>query len=760
MEKIRCRLLLLVALAAGPARAQGTATLSGIVTGPDGARLPHVVVRIELPERAVQVVSGELGAYRAGNLAAGSCTVRAELPGFAPAAVPDVLLAAGEARTLDLQLRVATVSESAVVIGAAPRDSLEAAAIRESPARDVGEALAETPGLWKLRKGGIANDISLRGLQSRDLSVLIDGQRIHGACPNHMDPPAFHVDFSEVDRIEIAKGPFDVKNQGSLGGVVNVVTRSPEKGWHFTPNLAVGSYGFWNPSASVSRGGERVSALAGYSYRASGPYTDGDGKRFTERANYKTTAQGHDAFGIGTAWGRLAVVPAAGQLLEVAYTRQDAGEALYPYLLMDAITDVADRVNVRYEAPRLAEGRGGVLAQAYFSQVDHWMTDQERVSSVGTPRGYSMGTMARTSTVGGKLEGRRGAATAGVEAYRRTWDSTTEMAMMKYAEQASLPGVDVDVMGAYAELIRAAGPRLTVTAGARIDRARSEADAARADPALYLAYHGTRQLSRTDTLPSGKLRLEYRPAAGVELSAGIGHAARLPEANERYFSLRRAGTDWVGDPGLDPARNTGLDVSVSFARSRLSLRGSAFLNQVDGFITVTEQARLQVVPGVMNARARTWANVDAKLRGGELAATFTLTDRLVVSSDLSYVRGTQTPVPELGVLSSDLPEIPPLRATGRLRYDDGRLFASLEGVLVDGQDDVASELHELPTPGYALASFSAGLRRGPLVAAVGVANLFDRTYAEHLSYQRDPFRSGVIVNEPGRNLFANVTYRF
>ena len=46
--------------------------------------------------------------------------------------------------------------------------------VRESPARDVGELLADTAGLWKLRKGAIANDVVLRGLQSRDLNVLID----------------------------------------------------------------------------------------------------------------------------------------------------------------------------------------------------------------------------------------------------------------------------------------------------------------------------------------------------------------------------------------------------------------------------------------------------------------------------------------------------------------------------------------------------------------------------------------------------------
>ena len=35
-----------------------------------------------------------------------------------------------------------------------------------------------------------------------------------------------------------------------------------------------------------------------------------------------------------------------------------------------------------------------------------------------------------------------------------------------------------------------------------------------------------------------------------------------------------------------------------------------------------------------------------------------------------------------------------------------------------------------------------------------------RYYVEHLSYWRDPFRSGVRVPEPGRNVFANLAVRF
>ena len=79
--------------------------------------------------------------------------------------------------------------------------------VRESPARDIGEALQNVPGLSSVRKGAIANDIVLRGMQRDNLNVFLDGVRLHGGCPSRMDPPSFHFDFAEVDYIEVIKGP-------------------------------------------------------------------------------------------------------------------------------------------------------------------------------------------------------------------------------------------------------------------------------------------------------------------------------------------------------------------------------------------------------------------------------------------------------------------------------------------------------------------------------------------------------------------------
>lgn len=124
-------------------------------------------------------------------------------------------------------------------------------------------------------------------------------------APNGMDPAEFHVDFAEVQRVEITKGVFDIKNQGSLGGAINIITKDPEAGLRTEPNLAAGSFGDVNPSLVSSYGADKVWGLAGYSIRASEPYRDASERRFTDYGNYVSGARASDVFRIHTGWFRM-----------------------------------------------------------------------------------------------------------------------------------------------------------------------------------------------------------------------------------------------------------------------------------------------------------------------------------------------------------------------------------------------------------------------------------------------------------------------
>lgn len=748
-------------LAFGQSATLDAATVAGTVTSLGGARLPHATITLTDPAsgRRFRGTSNESGAYVLDGLPPGAYVLEAEFPGLVSRTIAGIVVAEGDVE-IDVVLEPVRVREVVTVSASLSRDSVEMTDVRESAARDVGELLAETAGLWKLRKGGIANDVVLRGLQSRDLNVLIDGARLQAACPNRMDPPAFHVDFSEVERIDVGKGPFDVRHQGSLGGVVNVVTRRPGEGWNANLSFGGGSYGFSNPSATASYGGPDVSVLGGFSHRRSDPYQDGRGRLMTEGANYRPDTVESDAFRASTAWGRTAWRPSAGHQIEASYTRQRTDHILYPYLQMDAIWDDADRVSLDYQAPALGRHVTGLKAQAYWSRVDHWMTDAYRTSSTRAPRDYAMGTDATTYTAGGRVEAAIGVTTVGAEVYRRNWNADTLMAGMGYAPQHAIPDVNIDSAGVYAEHARVLGSRAVLDLGGRLDRVSTTADAAKANVALYTAYHGASETSRADVIPSGRAKLTVQVSPDVELAATVGHTARVAEANERFFALRRMGTDFVGNPSLAPARNSGADVSLSLTRPRVALAVNGYVNAIHDYVAVYSARRQAMVPGVMNAAARSFANVDARLLGFEVSGSLTVRAPLSISGDLSYVRGTMTPRADLGITSTDLAEMPPLRGRLRARLDDGRWFVELEGVASAAQTHVDGTLGETPTPSYAVANLAGGVRRGRLAVTVGVANLFDAYYVEHLSYQRDPYRSGVRVAEPGRHAFTSLSWTF
>jgi iron complex outermembrane receptor protein len=748
--------------AASPGLAADSAQLRGRVCSPDGCGIQGVTLTIRetATGHETRVVTGLSGTYSGGGLPAGTYDITAEAPGFSAGTVSGIRLAAGESRTVEVSLAFDVVQKVVTVIGTAPRGALQATEARESSGRDLGEALTRINGIWKIRKGGIANDVVLRGFAGKDINVLIDGQRLYGACPNHMDPSAFHIDFSEVDRVEAAKGPFDIRNQGSLGGVLNVITRSAGAGVHGSLILASGAYGFTNPSATFSLGKGRFSALGGFSYRRSKPYSDPSGQPFTAYANYLPGVGDTAAFKAGSGWAKVSFTPKAGQLIQLSYTRQEADHVLYPYLQMDAAYDNTDRVNITYE---ISPDRGAIKAlrlQTYFSQVRHWMTDAFRLTSLDKPREYSMGTLAGTSVQGAKVEADTVHWTFGLEAYERGWEARTELAGMAYAPQYSIPDAVTDSLGGFLDFRTEPAAGLSLAAGARIDFAKSRAAALQANTDLYYAYHSTRSLSKSDVFPSGHLQLTYALAAGLDLGLGIGHTVRIPDARERYFALKRAGSDWVGNPDLDVSRNSGVNASLSFRTGDLLLKGDAFYNDIRDFITVVDQDKVNAVPGIMNARARTYENVDAKMVGAEVQGSWTLARSWSYSTSIAFVRGTRPIATGTGTVTGNLPEIPPLSWRSVLRFDNGRVWGEIEGVVAARQSKVDTLLLEEATPGHELANARLGVTLKTVRLWVGLNNIFNARFVEHLSYFRDPFRSGARVFEPGRNLFINLDYRF
>ena len=163
-----------------------TGRVTGVVRAPDDARLPGATLTITNPVSgwSVVVVTAGHGGYSGSGLPPGLYDVKVEMPGFQPQEVRGLAVTGGLSREVDFTLQLGALTESVTVRGALVKDNIESREIRDSSARDIGEALGRMNGVSFVRKGGIANDVVLHGYQSRNLTVLIDGERIYGACPN------------------------------------------------------------------------------------------------------------------------------------------------------------------------------------------------------------------------------------------------------------------------------------------------------------------------------------------------------------------------------------------------------------------------------------------------------------------------------------------------------------------------------------------------------------------------------------------------
>jgi iron complex outermembrane receptor protein len=317
-----------------------------------------------------------------------------------------------------------------------------------------------------------------------------------------------------------------------------------------------------------------------------------------------------------------------------------------------------------------------------------------------------MATDAKSKAYGGRLEANLGDFTLGFEAYKRNWDAINYMVMM--GTQFAIPNVDTDSFGLYGEYKKNLSDRLRLVAGLRLDTTKTKADSSKANTNLYYAYKNTRSTSKTDTYPSGNVQLFYELQKGTELFVGLGHSVRVPDAQERYFALRRMGTDWVGNPELKPSKNTELDLGIKHSTDKALIKATAFYSYVQDYITVHNQSKVNNV--VPNNNARSYENVDAQFFGGEVDLRLSLTQELFLFGGMSYVQARKETKPgsPKNINSSNVAEIPPLKTRLALRYDKGMYFGEVETILSATQYRVDTDLNEQRTSGYGVVNIKVG----------------------------------------------------
>lgn len=128
--------------------------------------------------------------------------------------------------------------------------------IKEVPYLKVDDILSKVPGLNVVRNNGIYTIVptaTLRGLsdeQARTL-ILLDGIPLNKSDTGNVNLNRINV--NEIERIEIFKGPASsIYGNNAMGGVINIITKKPEKTFDASFDAQAGTYGTYMGDVQVS----------------------------------------------------------------------------------------------------------------------------------------------------------------------------------------------------------------------------------------------------------------------------------------------------------------------------------------------------------------------------------------------------------------------------------------------------------------------------------------------------------------------------
>src|ERR1700730_2697619 len=107
------RIFILLVSASTLAAQVDRANLTGTISDPAGAAIPHATVEVSYTSTGFKriVETGDAGTYVVPSLPLGRCNVSVAAKGFQTQKIEALILAVGETRTLNLQLPISVATE-------------------------------------------------------------------------------------------------------------------------------------------------------------------------------------------------------------------------------------------------------------------------------------------------------------------------------------------------------------------------------------------------------------------------------------------------------------------------------------------------------------------------------------------------------------------------------------------------------------------------------------------------------------------------
>ena len=512
-------------------------------------------------------------------------------------------------------------------------------------AESVAQALQLALGIDTQENVMVGNRSSLRGMNTNQTLILIDGRRVR--TENTSETMNFYelkrINMDDVERIEIVRGAASsLYGSEALGGVINIIKKHPG-------NMQTAVTLDWTSRQSDEGIRFDSGKLGKWGLSASFKHMD-----IRERGTDVTSNM----------YGKKYFFNLDGRM---DMTKDKWLDVFFDYMTEDLYMKTADSIThskqgESYDHKRFSTGvkysgrdkRGDYEMQVYYTYFDKHQRTRQRANNVLN----SFDDMKYNSLI---FDGRRSLQVAkdhlltfGGEYRKEDYESTR----IKGSNTRTLEGVtnqlgdsSMDFAAFYLQDEWLASPRWLIIPSLRWD---------------YNSEFGNEL--------TGKLGTTYKITKDVRFKANVGTAYRAPTASELYFSWQHLPTPRMevhlnGNPDLKPEKALNFDLGFEFEQDKTFGKITYFHNKVDDLINLNTIVTPRFIPGFgMRMIANgTYGNIDsATMQGVELEARQALGSGFTLRGLYTYLdaRNNNT--------NARLPGRPYHKASLQLSYDDAK----------------------------------------------------------------------------------------
>jgi iron complex outermembrane receptor protein len=613
--------------------------------------------------------------------------------------------------------------------------------IQPIPASDGADYLQSIVGFSSVNSGaGTNGDVTFRGMFGSRIKILTDGTENLGACPSRMDSPTSYISPESYDRISVIKGPQTVQYANTGSAATVIFERSPEQfdeDHHYRgqTSVLVGSFGRLDHNVEVAAGDEQKYIRLNTNRSVANSYQDGNGN---------TVPSDWERWNADLALGWT---PDENTWVELTGGKAD-GEAVYAGRMMDGSKFARESLGLRVEKKNVTDVIKKIEAQVNYNFNDHVM-DNFSLRDVAEP---DKAMTVTRRTLNGRLavtnEWENIQLITGVDSQLNKHAGGMYHSTMPMMNSPVTTDMEFQSIGGFGELSYDLGGDNKLVSGLRIDQVSIDAV--------------KRSLERTETLPSAFIRFEntHPDHDDGKTYIGLGYVERVPD----YWELFK--TDLNGQApstfkDLKNEKTLQLDLGYQHHHGALNSWVSAYTGLIQDYILINYDADKKTGHGINAADSK---NVDAVIAGAEAGIGYQFTDAIQADVSAMYAWGENT------TNNTPLPQIAPLEGRVNLRYIQDRYTLGAYWRIVDGQSRISEREGNIvgydnkKSAGFGTLSLNGTYNLSEGVdLSVGIDNVLDRTYTEHLN-KMGASGTGLPTDEQfnniGRNYWARISMKF